>query len=418
MTTLTSQDQAARNELLASIADLENYVAEAKADDGLASSYVSSLEAELSNARMRLAQLDGTVESGLPTGDSTATRLRIAKAKKADALAKFNAKNEHRTQDTLFKRRRNPDYDWATDKLKLEELKLWTQFKSDLTAANAELITLNAVKSARFDAPENEVFDLIFSPELSPLMDGASAFKKLVELDDLVQAHPEYDSVVADLEGKTAFDALLQFARLSVNEAAVTDVFTPIFELAALMAAKNFSKSKNELSKVSETPMMSEWNKLKTKWNRLAKHLGLDTSIDVTIPEMESAIADAKQSKSGVNFNEKWIYSMSDAKRALGGAWDSDIEVYINWLTDNGLMSAPSTPINASNNIQTLERKLKSMQEIGSYKEFLTDEDPACAAAANAAGMTWQNYVAKFRTDLNAARNSASRKLPVTRNRN
>lgn len=411
-----SQDTALKLELLASVTELEGYVEDALTDSTVSPSYVESLQVELSNAKLRLAQLDGVAAAALPTGDATANKLVAAKARKLDSMIKFKAKDGERTRDTLFKQRRNPDYDWSTDRLKVDDLKLWTQYKSDLTAVNAELIVLNGIKSARFDAPENEAFDSVFTPELGAIMEGPEAFIKLCELDDKLVAQTNVIAEMSEeLKGASAFDALLAFARYADKDV-VQDLFDPIFELASLQAQKNFSRSKTEFSKVSETPMMAEWKGLKTKWSRLAKHLNLEGLGDISVTQMEAAMDDARKSPQGFTFNEKWVYNMAETKRAIGNAWDEEFEGYVKLLIDWGLMSTPALSNTNVNNVMEMETKLKRMQIPGSFKDFLNDPDPQVAAAAAARGMTWQDFVARFRNDVNAAKNSASRKLPVTRN--
>jgi len=414
MTTQTTADSDLITALQSAIASQELYIEDALADGDIEDSYVDSLRAELASLQYKLATTMGTVGSNLPTTDVVQVKIAQARAAKAAALAQFLAKDAERVRDTTFKSRRNPDYDWATEPNRVDDYKLYMKYKTDLNTANAQLVLLNGVVSARFDAPDNAVFDSVFNAELSSTLFGGAALKELAKLDELVATDPSFASTCQTLtqEGGTGWDALIEFIMLSQNKEVVVDLLQPLFELATMMAQKNYSSSKNEMAKISETPMMAAWKQLKTKWNRVAKHLGIDTSIDVSIDELTLAINSAIASQQGFTFNEKWQTNLGELKKAIGDAWDADYEKYLTVLINANVMTIVGNTAASGITLKDMEDRVRKMSQPMSNTKFMDDPDPACAAAAKEGGMPWQTYIQGYRVQVNALKNNSARTLP------
>jgi len=413
----TTDNNDLRAALLRSISDLEEYIEDAMADDSIQDSYVVSLRAELATTQLQLATLDGNAASTEATTDVVQSKLTQARAAKQMAQAKFLAKDAERQYDTNFRQKRNPLYDWATEPLRSDDLKLWHQYKNDLTAANAQLILLNGVVSARFDAPLNGPFDEVFNAELASKLFGGAALKELAKLDDDVTTDPTFAARAQELtqEGKDGWDALITFVMMSDKVDVVTDLLRPLFELATMKAQGNYSKSKAEMTKISETPMMAQWKQFRTKWNRVAKHLGLDTTQDVSPKWMEDAISAAVASPGGFNFTEKWQMNIAEAKKAIGDGWDEDIMSYVDVLVNANVLTIVGGPAQVRSNLQAMEARLKQMLAPMSYKAFQGDPDPACSNAAQGGAMQWQAYVQQYRNEVNALKNNTPKPLPTKR---
>jgi len=304
-----------------------------------------SLRAQLeSDLSAELAKESGVTESASNANVSDVDRLlpnAIQTLKSAHIL--YDAIKLRRAEEETLRRSFNPDYDWADDAFRKEDVKTYLRYEQEYLNAAANVAKLQGCRTFRVGESGESVWDTVFTTALEPIKAWDIIARELSHVED---------------NGVASFsDLIIHLVESATEEnnisTVISELLNPVFRLAQSKAQLNKVKSDAYLRDLRKTPFDVFCGRIDRIVRRVMRALNMPqdaTLVQVTkLPELISAVPTFK-------FDAEKL-DVSAEKDKCGDTWDDSILETLEILIEGEIIIDVSTQT-------TKTMSLKDMKEL------------------------------------------------------